>query len=158
MAISDCLSSYYYLCSAQSSHVSAGISHPNESSKAIKMHPNSVFTSEHSLYYNYATAGKATNEIAPKDIMYFEMHSRHLSPEYREFLFNNIKHVYNLYELSALIYKEPHMLINTLFNKILEINMYKKKIGEDYNLPSKLSKKYQELLTWYENWDMSVPF
>ena len=36
--------------------------------------------------------------------------------------------------------------------------MIQKKIDKDYNLPSKLSKKYQELLTWYENWDMSVPF
>ena len=88
--------------------------------------------------------------------MYFEMHSRHLSPEYREFLFNNIQQLYYISDLSGLTHKEPHININNLFSQLIEINMYKKKIGQDYNLPSKLSKKYQELLTWYESWDMSA--
>lgn len=158
MAISSGISSYYYTRSAQSSRVGKGFSKQDDTRKAIKMHPNSVFTSEYSLYYYYATVVDSNKEISPKDIMYFEMHSRHLSPEYREFLFNNIKYVYYIYELSTLTYKEPHMIINNLFNKLLEINMYKKKIGEDYNLPSKLSKKYQELLTWYENWDIQSTF
>lgn len=158
MAISNCLSSYYYTRSAQSSRVGAGINQQDDLRNEIKMHPYSVFKSEYSLYYYYDTVVKATNEISPKDIMYFEMHSRHLIPEYREFLFNNIHHIYYLNELSALTIKEPHIIINNLFSKLLEINMYKKKIGEDYNLPSKLSKKYQKLLTWYENWDMSATF
>ena len=126
--------------------------------KAIKMHPYSIFTSEYSLYYHYAKVETSNREVSPKDIMYFEMHSRHLNPEYREFLFNNIQQLYYISDLSGLTHKEPHININSLFSQLLEINMYKKKIGQDYNLPSKLSKKYQELLTWYENWDMSVPF
>ena len=158
MAISSYLSSYYYTRSAQSSRIGAGISHQDDTSKAIKMHPNSVFTSEYSLYYYYDTVGKATNEISPKDIMFYEMHSRHLIPEYREFLFNNIQQLYYISDLNGLTHKEPHIIINSLFSKLLEINMYKKKIGQDYNLPSKLSKKYQELLSWYETRDMSATF
>ena len=122
------------------------------------MHSNSVFTSAYSLYYYYAQIETSDSEVSPKDIMYFEMHSRHLIPEYREFLFNNIQQLYYISDLSDLTHKEPHININSLFSQLLEINMYKKKIGKDYNLPSKLSKKYQELLTWYENWDMEVPF
>jgi len=122
------------------------------------MHPYSVFTSEYSLHNHYAKIATSNHEVPPKDIMYFEMHSRHLIPEYREFLFNNVQQLYYISDLSGLTHKEPHIIINNLFSKLLEINMYKKKIGKDYNLPSKLSKKYQELLTWYENWDISVPF
>lgn len=55
------------------------------------MHPYSVFTSEYSLHYHYAKIETSNSEVSPKDIMYFEMHSRHLIPEYREFLFNNIQ-------------------------------------------------------------------
>ena len=155
MAISNDISSYYY---TRSSRVGAATSQQNDVRKAIKMHPNSVFTSEYSLHYHYAKIATSTNEISPKDIMYFEMHSRHLNPEYREFLFNNIQQLYYISVLSGLTHKEPHIIINNLFNKLLEINMYKKKIGQDYNLPPKLSKKYQELLTWYENWDISITF
>ena len=155
MAISNCLSSFYY---TRSRRAGSATRQQDDVQKVIKMHPYSVFMSEYSLYYYYDTVGKATNEISPKDIMYFELYSRHLVPEYREFLFNNIRQLYYIKELSALTHKEPHIIINHLFSKLLEINMYKKKIGEDYNLPSKLSKKYRELLTWYENWDMSVPF
>ena len=158
MAISNCLSSYYYTRSAQSSRVGAGISYYDDIPKEIKMHPNSVFTSEYSLYYYYAQIETSNSEVPPKDIMYFEMHSRHLIPEYREFLFNNIQQLYYISDLSRLTHKEPHIIINSLFSKLLEINMYKKKIGQDYNLPSKLSKKYQELLTWYETWDISATF
>ena len=125
MAISNGMSSYYY---TRSRLAGKGFSHQDDIRKEIEMHPNSVFTSEYSLYYYYDTLASYNNAVSPKDIMYFEMHSRHLIPEYREFL----------------------------FNKLLEINMYKKKIGQDYNLPSKLSKKYQELLSWYETWDMSA--
>lgn len=149
------IGSYYY---TRSRRAGSATSQQDDVRKGIKMHPNSAFNSEYSLYYYYAQIETSNSEVSPKDIMYFEMYSRHLSPEYREFLFNNIKYVYYIYELSTLTYKEPHMIINNLFSKLLEINMYKKKIGEDYNLPSKLSKKYQELLTWYENWDMSATF
>lgn len=155
MAISKGMSSYYH---TRSRLASKGFSHQDDIRKEIKMHPNSVFTSEYSLYYHYAKIATSTDEIPPKDIMYFEMHSRHLTPEYREFLFNNIQQLYYISELSRLTHKEPHIIINSLFNKLLEINMYKMKIGQDYNLPSKLSKKYQELLSWYETWDISATF
>ena len=88
---------------------------------------NSVFTSEYSLYYHYAKIETSNREVSPKDIMYFEMHSRHLIPEYREFLFNNIGQLYYINELNRLTHKEPHIIINNLFSKLLEINMYKKK-------------------------------
>ena len=155
MAISNGMSSYYYTRSRL-----AGISnkHQDDIRKEIKMHPKSAFTSEYSLYYYYAQIETSNSEVPPKDIMYFEMHSRHLSPEYREFLFNNIQQLYYISDLNRLTHKEPHIILNNLFNKLLEINMYKKKIGQDYNLPSKLSKKYQELLSWYETWDISATF
>lgn len=149
------MSSYYY---TRSRLAGASNNHQDDIRKETKMHPNSVFTSEYSLYYYYAQTKTSNSEVPPKDIMYFEMHSRHITPEYREFLFNNIQQLYYISDLSDLTHKEPHININSLFSQLLEINMYKKKIGQDYNLPSKLSKKYQELLTWYENWDMSVPF
>ena len=155
MAIANGMSSYYY---TRSRLAGASNNHQDDIRKEIKMHPNSVFTSEYSLYYYYAQIETSDSEVSPKDIMYFEMHSRHLSPEYREFLFNNIQQLYYISDLSDLTHKEPHININSLFSQLLEINMYKKKIGKDYNLPSKLSKKYQELLTWYENWDISPTF
>lgn len=155
MAISNGMSSYYY---TRSRLAGKGFSRQDDIRKEIKMHPNSVFTSEYSLYYHYAKIATSNSEVSPKDIMYFEMHSRHLSPEYREFLFNNIQQLYYISDLNGLTHKEPHIIINNLFNKLLEINMYKKKIGQDYNLPSKLSKKYQELLSWYETWDISATF
>ena len=153
MAIANGMSSYYY---TRSRLAGKGFSHQDDIRKEIEMHPNSVFTSEYLLYYYYDTLASNNNAVSPKDIMYFEMHSRHLIPEYREFIFNNIHHIYYLNELTTLTVKEPHININNLFSKLLEINMYKKKIGQDYNLPSKLSKKYQELLSWYETWDMSA--
>ena len=155
MAVAYGLSSYYY---TRSRRAGAATSQPNDVRKGIKMHPNSAFKSEYSLYYYYNHIETSNSEVSPKDIMYFEMHSRHLSPEYREFLFNNIQQLYYISDLKGLTHKEPHIIINSLFNQLLEINMYKKKLGKDYNLPSKLSKKYQELLTWYENWDTSATF
>ena len=155
MAIVNGISSYYY---TRSRRAGSATRQQDDIRNEIKMHPYSVFTSEYSLHYHYAKIATSTNEISPKDIMYFEMHSRHLNPEYREFLFNNIQQLYYISVLSGLTHKEPHIIINNLFNKLLEINMYKKKIGQDYNLPPKLSKKYQELLTWYENWNMSDTF
>lgn len=155
MATANGIGSCYY---TRSRRVGAATNQQNDVRKGIKMHPNSVFISEYSLYYHYAQTETSTGEVSPKDIMYFEMHSRHLTPEYREFLFNNIQQLYYISDLSGLTHKEPHIIINSLSSQLLEINMYKKKIGKDYNLPSKLSKKYQELLTWYETWDMSVPF
>lgn len=150
MAMASGIASYYY---TRSRRVGAATSQQNDVRKGIKMHPNSAFNSEYSLYYYYAQTETSNSEVSPKDIMYFEMHSRHLTPEYREFLFNNIRQLYYISDLSELTHKEPHIIINNLFSRLLEINMYKKKIGNDYSLPSKLSKKYQELLTWYENWD-----
>lgn len=155
MVIANGMASYYY---TRSRRVGAATSQQNDVRKLIKMHPNSAFTSEYSLYYYYAQIETSNSEVPPKDIMYFEMHSRHLNPEYREFLFNNIRQLYYISGLSGLTHKEPHIIINSLFNKLLEINMYKKKLGQDYNLPSKLSKKYQELLSWYETWDTSAIF
>ena len=155
MAISKGMSSYYY---TRSRLAGASNNHQDDIRKEIKMHPNSVFTSEYSLYYHYTKLATSNSEVPPKDIMFYEMHSRHLTPEYREFLFNNIQQFYYISDLSGLTHKEPHIIINDLFNKLLEINMYKKKIGQDYNLPSKLSKKYQELLSWYETWDISDTF
>ena len=155
MAIANGMSSYYY---TRSRLAGAATRQQNDVREEIKMHPNSAFYSEYSLNYYYTKIATSTSEVPPKDIMYFEMHSRHLNPEYREFLFNNIQQLYYLSGLSGLTHKEPHIIINSLFSQLLEINMYKKKIGKDYNLPSKLSKKYQELLSWYETWDMSVPF
>lgn len=155
MAIANGISSYYY---TRSRRAGASNNHQDDIRKEIKMHPNSVFTSAYSLYYYYAQTKTSNSEVSPKDIMYFEMHSRHLIPEYREFLFNNIQQLYYISDLKGLTHKEPHIIINNLFRQLFEINMYKKKIGEHYNLPSKLSKKYQELLTWYENWDISPTF
>lgn len=153
MAIAKSIASYYY---TRSRRVGATTSQQNDVRKAIKMHPNSAFNSEYSLYYYYTEIETSNSEVSPKDIMYFEMHSRHLSPEYREFLFNNIQQLYCISDLKGLTHKEPHIIINSLFSQLLEINMYKKKIGQHYSLPSKLSKKYQELLSWYETWDMSA--
>ena len=155
MAISNCLSSYNY---TRSRLASVSNKHQDDIRKEIKMHPNSAFTSEYSLYFHYVKIATSNSEVSPKDIMFYEMHSRHLTPEYREFLFNNIQQLYSISDLNRLTHKEPHIILNNLFNKILEINMYKKKIGRDYNLPSKLSKKYQELLSWYETWDISITF
>ena len=149
------IGSYYY---TRSRRVGAATNKQNDVRMGLKMHPNSAFNSEYSLYYHYAQAETSNSEVSPKDIMYFEMHSRHLTPEYREFLFNNIQQLYYISNIKRLTDKEPHIIINNLFSKLLEINMYKKKIGQDYNLPSKLSKKYQELLSWYETCDMPATF
>lgn len=153
MATVNDISSYYY---TRSRRAGATARQQTNVPKGIKMHPNSAFNSEYSLYYYYTQVEASNSEVSPKDIMYFEMHSRHLSPEYREFLFNNIQQLYYIRDLSGLTHKEPHIIINNLFSLLLEINMYKKKIGQDYSLPSKLSKKYQELLSWYETWDTSA--
>lgn len=110
------------------------------------IHRDTGYTSYWALNFDAELMSNLTDEPAPVNIFNIINCVKHLPKHYVDFILTNMRAANHIYEELSNVSNSDEVLGTKIFARILSINALYKHLGKPFNMPTKLSTKYNKVI------------